>query len=139
MVTIPANRASIESLAEIAETARQLAGASAPVVRIVDAIVEIALGEHTADETSFLFAVFGGFGVGGEADIPHLIALMLQRLGDPATNPGLRQLTPRRAQQIRALTRQYAAYDRDFAPRELLSEAAGAADLDCPHPTDKEH
>ncbi|MFI1161385.1 hypothetical protein [Streptomyces sioyaensis] len=95
MATIPA---SAESLAEITDTARQLAGASAPVVRIVDALLEIATGEHTADQTSFLFAIFGGFGVGGDADIPHLIALTLQRLGDPATNPGLRELTPRRAQ-----------------------------------------
>lgn len=136
MATIPANRASIESLAEITETARQLAGASAPVARIVDALLEIAFDEHTADETSFLFAVFGGFGVGGDADIKRLIALTLKRLGDPATNAGLREITPRRAQAIRDLTRQYAAYDRDFAPRDLLSEAAGAADMHCPHPTD---
>ncbi|MGY5127300.1 hypothetical protein [Streptomyces nigrescens] len=130
------NATTTDSLAEVTELARQLGGASAPVVRIIDAIVEIATGEHTADETSFLFAVFGGFGVGGEADIPHLITLMLKRLGDPAANAGLRELTPRRAQQIRDLTRQYAAYDRDFAPRDLLSEAAGAADMHCPHPTD---
>ncbi|MFJ8677245.1 hypothetical protein [Streptomyces sp. NPDC093589] len=119
---------------ELADTADNLTGFGRHVQQIVDGLMGIATGTWTADETSTLLAVLGG-GV-GEDDIDSLKALVIQRLGDPATNPGLRELTPRRAREIRALTRQYAAYDRDFAPRDLLSEAAGAADIDCPHPTD---
>ncbi|MFI7096724.1 hypothetical protein [Streptomyces lydicus] len=105
------------------------------VAKVVTGLMEIAEGEWTAQQTSDLLAVFGGLNDGHD-DLLALIAAVVQRLGNPATNPGLRELTPRRAQHIRSLTRQYAAYDTDFAPRGLLCEAAGTADLDCPHPTD---
>lgn len=123
---------------EMRDHAEQLAGYGPSVAKVVDGLMEIAEGEWTAGQTSDLLAVFGGLNDGTD-DLLALIALVVKRLGDPATSPGLRQLTPRRAHAIRSLTRQYAAYDRDFAPRGLLCEAAGAADLDCPHPTDKEN
>nr|WSX25567.1 hypothetical protein OG690_38435 [Streptomyces tubercidicus] len=106
------------------------------IAKIVEGYMELATGTWTADQLSLIFAVLGGFGVGGDADLRALDAAVVQRLGDPATNVGLRELTPRRAQAIRDLTRQYAAYDADFAPRDLLAEAAGAADMHCPHPSD---
>ncbi|MFE7780381.1 hypothetical protein [Streptomyces nigrescens] len=125
--------------AALPAVAAQLRNIDGPIGRIAEALVELATDPHTPDQTSFLFAVFGGFGVGGDADLQELISLTLQRIGDPHTNPGLRSLPQARQDEIRALVAQYAAYDRDFAPRQLLAEAAGAADIDCPHPSDKEH
>ncbi|MFF3547070.1 hypothetical protein ACFYXD_35195 [Streptomyces platensis] len=121
---------------EMRDQAAALSSTLAPIAKIVEGYMELATGTWTADQTSFIFAVLGGFGVGGDPDVEHLKALVVQHIGDPATNPGLRELTPRRAHAIRSLTRQYAAYDADFAPRGLLAEAAGAADIDCPHPSD---
>jgi hypothetical protein len=121
---------------EVRQDADQLSSTLPAIAKIVEGYMELATGTWTAEQTSLIFAVLGGFGVGGDPDLRALEAAVVQRLGDPAQNPGLRELTPRRAQHIRALTRQHAAYDRDFAPRSLLCEAAGAADLDCPHPTD---
>lgn len=122
---------------ELRDHADLLTGYGPAVAKVVSGLMDIAEGQWSASQTSDLLAVFGG--LNGSQDLLALIAAVVQRLGDPATNPGLRQLTPRRAQQIRSLTRQYAAHDADFAPRSLLAEAAGAADLDSPHPTDKEH
>lgn len=121
---------------EMRDLADNLSDYGPAVAKVVSGLMEIAEGEWTASQTSDLLAVFGGLDDG--TDLLALIAAVVKRLGDPATNPGLRQLTPRRAQQVRSLTRQYAAYDADFAPRGLLCEAAGAADLDCPHPSDKD-
>lgn len=121
---------------EMRDHAALLVSYGPAVAKVVEGLMEIAEGEWTASQTSDLLAVFGGVNDGTD-DLLALIAAVVQRLGDPATNPGLRQLTPRRAHAIRSLTRQYAAYDRDFAPRGLLAEAAGAADNDCPHPSDR--
>ncbi|MEU8683005.1 hypothetical protein [Streptomyces sp. NPDC048611] len=121
---------------EIREQAAVLAGTLPAIAKIVEGYMELATGDWTPDQTSLIFAALGGFGIGGDPDLKQLDAAIVQRLGDPATNPALRQLTPRRAQHIRSVTRQHAAYDANFAPRSLLAEAAGAADIDCPHPTD---
>jgi hypothetical protein len=119
---------------ELAETAADLTGYGPAAAKVIEGLLEMATAPKTAKQSSDLLILLGGSPDG--LDLLGLVAAVAQHLGDPATNPGLRELTPRRAQQIRSLTRQYAAYDADFAPRDLLAEAAGAADLDCPHPTD---
>lgn len=80
-------------------------------------------------------------GVHGNPDILRAIALLAQWIGDPASNPALRQLTPHRAQQTRAYTRTYAEHDMTFGedddppnPRGLITEAAAHADPNCPLP-----
>ncbi|MEW1754095.1 hypothetical protein [Streptomyces angustmyceticus] len=120
---------------EMRDHAALLASFHPAFAKVSEGLMEIAEQEWTADQTSTAIALIGGVNDGVD-DLLALIAAVARRLGDPATNPALRDLTPSRAHAVRSLTRQYEAYDRDFAPRSLLAEAAAAADLDCPHPTD---
>lgn len=90
----------------------------------LDAFLRIALGKHSADRSQTLLAVLAGDG-------PNLISLIVRmaaRLGDSDQNPALRDLSADRQAEARTLTAQYAHYDREFAPRGLITEAAGVID-----------
>ena len=120
----------------IAETADKLAGRGNAIAKIVDGLTEIAFADHTPASTSLMFTVLGGGGdtvtdEGGIPDVLQLLALVVQRLGNPDTNPALRELSTARQAEICRLTSEYAAFDREFAPKELLNEAAGYADPYC--------
>ncbi|MGY0065208.1 hypothetical protein ACWY4P_53810 (plasmid) [Streptomyces sp. LZ34] len=90
----------------------------------LDAFLRIALGKHSADRSQTLLAVLAGDG-------PNLISLIVRmaaRLGDSDQNPALRDLPADRQDTARHLTAQYAHYDHEFAPRGLITEAAGVID-----------
>lgn len=110
-----------------------LAGIHPGIDQILSGLRLIAVDRHSVDTVPTLLAALAG-GTHGNPDILRALTTVLVRLGDPATNPALRALTPRRAQQVRAHTRQWDHYDTDFAPRALLAEAAGWADPHCPEP-----
>ena len=114
----------------IAETADKLAGRGNAIAKIVDGLIEIAHADHDLDSTSTMLSVLGGGGHngGGSVDVLQLLALVVQRLGNPDSNPALRDLSPARIAAVSKLTRQYVDFDRDFAPKELLNEASAYAD-----------
>ena len=114
---------------DLVETAADLTECGGSIAKIVEGLTEIAHAEHTTDSTSLMLSVLGG-GVHGP-DVLQLLALVVQRLGNPDTNPALRELSTARQAEICRLTSEYAAFDREFAPKELLNEAAGYADPYC--------
>ena len=121
---------------DLVETAADLTECGGSIAKIVEGLTEIAHAEHTPDSTSLMFTVLGGGGdtvtdEGGIPDVLQLLALVVQRLGNPDTNPALRELSTARQAEICRLTSEYAAFDREFAPKELLNEAAGYADPYC--------
>ena len=97
--------------------------------QIVSGIERLAAGRYTDVGTSTLLACLAGSDEGD--DVLALIAGLIARLGDVATNPGLAELTPARQAEVRRLTSLYAAHDRDFAPRRLVTEACGYSDPMC--------
>ncbi|MFJ6608206.1 hypothetical protein [Streptomyces lydicus] len=86
-------------------------------------LLRIAEQQQTAQDTSDHFAFIGGVSDGQH--LLGLIALTVQHLAD--TIPGLPE------------ARLDALHQLVDCCSYLLREAAGTADLDCPHPTDKEH
>ncbi|MFJ2202384.1 hypothetical protein [Streptomyces violaceusniger] len=91
---------------------------------IVAGYKALALKAHTTDSTQTALTVIGG-------NCPNLVSLaaaVAAHLGNPDTNAALRDLPAERADQVRDLTGQYAAYNEAFAPQQLLSEASAAID-----------
>lgn len=120
--------------ADTADLIEDLTGIDPDLDTAVAALARLAVKRLDLDTVPTLLAALAG-GTHGNPDLLRLLAHLVQRIGDPSTNPALRDLTPHRAQQVRKHTRQYTAYDTDFTPRGLCSEAAGYADPDCPLPT----
>ena len=101
-----------------------LQGFSAGIDQILDGLRLIALQQHTTDSTQTHLAVLAGDG----PNITTLIARIVARLGDPEQNPALRDLPADRQEAVRQLAAQYAHYDAEFAPRELISETCAVID-----------
>ncbi|MFJ1993103.1 hypothetical protein [Streptomyces asiaticus] len=94
------------------------------ISQIVAGFKALAEKAHTTDSTQTVLTVIGG-------NCPNLISLaaaVAAHLGSSATNPALGDLPVERREEVRDLTRQYAAYDEAFAPRDLLSDASAAID-----------
>lgn len=94
------------------------------ISQIVAGFKALALKPHTADSTQTALAVLGG----NCPNIASILAHVAAHLGNPATNPSLRDLPADRRNKAQELTGQYAAYDDAFAPHQLLSEAAAVID-----------
>ncbi|MFD8384342.1 hypothetical protein ACFV2X_38470 [Streptomyces sp. NPDC059679] len=101
-----------------------LAGFGSGTDQLVDGLRYLALTAHSLDSTQTTLAVLAGNG----PNIVTAIAALIARLGDPAQNPALRDLPADRQDQARELTTQYAHYDDQFAPHDLISETTAVID-----------
>ena len=115
--------------AEQAVTGREVDDWHIGIRQIVDGLERLATGRYTDVGTSTL--LFHLAGSEDCDDVLGLLAALVARLGNVETNPGLAELTPARQAEVRRLTSLYAAHDRDFAPRRLVTEACGYSDPMC--------
>ncbi|HEX5569217.1 MAG TPA: hypothetical protein VFY14_20260 [Streptomyces sp.] len=128
MTTPTAPVAGSAAVEEIADLAADLHGIHPGLDLIARGTRLIAADSGlTQDTTQTLLAYLAG-GVHGNPDVLGLLAALVKHLGDPDSNPALHGLPADRAAAARDYTAQYAAYDTDFAPRELCAEAAAAID-----------
>jgi hypothetical protein len=97
----------------------ELRGFGPGIDMILDGLKWIALRAHTAHTTNNHIAVLGG----NCPSVTNLIAEVIARLGDPAQNPGLRDLSADRQDTVRRLTRQYLACDETFPLHDIASDA----------------
>lgn len=109
---------------ELAGLFEDLQGLGPEIDAALDAFLRIALGKHSTDRSQTLLAALAGNGPNITTLIVHLVA----RLGDSDQNPALRDLPADRQETARHLTAQYAHYDREFAPRGLISETTAVID-----------
>jgi streptomycin 6-kinase len=101
-----------------------LQGFGPGIDQILDGLRHIALTAHSSDSTQTHLAVLAGTA----PNITELLARIITRLGDPSSNPALRDLTPEQQDTVRDYTAQYALYDEQFAPRQLVAEATAVID-----------
>ena len=85
----------------------------------------LATDRLTADETQTILATLTGY---AGADIVTALALTVQRLTNPDSNPALRGMPADRQQQTRELGEQYAHLSNEFTPRPYAAEACGLID-----------
>lgn len=120
---------------DLDECLTDLTGIDPDLDQILTSLRRLATKRHDLEGMPTLLTALAG-GASDNPDLLQALALTIRSLGDPASNPALRDLTPRRAQQVRKHTRLWTDYDTGFAPRTLISEAAGWADPSCPTPDD---
>ena len=109
---------------ELAGLFEDLRGFGPEIDAALDAFLRIAVGKHSADRSQTLLAILAGNG----PNFTTLIARLVARLGDSDQNPALRGLPVDRQDQARELTAQYAHYDDQFAPHDLISETTAVID-----------
>jgi hypothetical protein len=88
---------------------------------IRDGIRLLGLDRHTADQTQTILAALTGSD--DNTDVLAAIALLIQRLTDPATNPALRPLPYEAAKRIQQCGEEHAYCTAEFAPRQVVADA----------------
>lgn len=92
---------------------------------IRDGLRLIATDRLTTDQTQTILATLTG---SNGVDIVTALALTVQRLTCPDSNPCLRDLPMDRQQQTRQLGEQYTYLSNEFTPRPYAAEACGLID-----------
>lgn len=103
----------------------ELAGVHPALDQILSGFRILALARLTTEQTQTVLHVLGGSTSEG-TDLLGVIAATVRRLTDPDTNPALRHLPTEQQDTARQYGDQYAHYDAEFAPRELIAEANAA-------------
>lgn len=108
---------------ELAGALEGMAGVHPGVDMICDGIRYLALDQLTADQTQTILTT-----IAGDADVLTALALLVQRLTNPASNPALRSLTSDVQKQVQHRGELYAYDTEDLTPRQHTSEAAALID-----------
>ncbi|WP_329126085.1 hypothetical protein [Streptomyces sp. NBC_01353] len=109
---------------ELAGALDDLAGIHEGIDLIRDGIRLLAVDKLTADKTQTVITSIAGTGT----DVQALLGLLMQRLTNPDSNPGLRHLDGDTLKAVQRLGEQYAYETAEFAPREHPCEAAALID-----------
>lgn len=96
----------------------ELTGIYPAVDKILDGISDLAGLISTPERTAVALMALAGSPQGN--DVIGLLADTLVRLTDQSTNPGLTAIPAARQHDIRERTQEFAAYVRDFLPRDLV-------------------
>ncbi|MFD3516237.1 hypothetical protein [Streptomyces sp. NPDC058657] len=103
----------------------ELAGAHPAFDQILSGLRNLALAHLTPGQTQTVLHCLGG-STGEGTDLLGALAATVRRLTDPDTNPALRTLPAEQQDLAREYGAQYAHYDTEFAPRDLIAEANAA-------------
>ena len=96
----------------------ELTGIYPAVDKILDGINDLAGLISTPERTAVALMALAGDPDG--RDVIGLLADTLVRLTDQASNPGIATVPAARQHDIRERTQEFAAYVRDFLPRDLV-------------------
>lgn len=110
--------AGTQSPADLQTRINELTGIYPAIDKILDGISDLAGLIATPERTAIALMALAGDPNGH--DVIGLLADTLVRLTDQASNPGLAAIPAVRQQDIRERTAEFAAYVRDFLPRDLV-------------------
>lgn len=98
----------------------ELTGIYPAVDKILDGISDLAGLISSPERTAIALMALAGDRNGDNNDVIGLLAETLVRLTDQRTNPGLAAIPAARQHDIRDRATEFAAYVRDFLPRDLV-------------------
>lgn len=102
----------------------ELVGGGAGLDMVIDGLRHIALERHDIEATKTQMLCLAG----AEPNVVALIRRIVARLGDPATNPALRDLTDGQQAEVRELTSDYARLGDEAQLSALICETAAVID-----------
>ncbi|OKJ52553.1 hypothetical protein [Streptomyces sp. CB02261] len=125
MAPIPSRTAPVPPLDdELASVLDDMVGIHPAIDLMVDALRFLALDKLTADKTQSALVTLAG----ADANVVSTIGLVVQRLTNPATNPGLAVLDAQTAKDVQQLGEQFAYDLAELAPGDKTTEAAALID-----------
>lgn len=109
---------------DLAGALDDLAGVHPGIDLICDGARLLATDRLTANQTQTILSTIAG----ADANVLHLLGLLVQRLTDPASNPALAHLTPDTGKKVRQRGEHFAYDLAHLAPGDHTSEAAALID-----------
>src|SRR5688500_667640 len=96
-----------------------LTGIYPAIDKILDGITDLAGLQATPERTAAALTALAGHSDG--SDVIGLLTAVMLRLTDQAANPGLVSVPAARQHDVRERVQEFAAYVRDFLPRDLVT------------------